>query len=536
MSQNPLNNLNKEFAELLTGMSEETLTDEQFQRLTHIISNDLAAREFYIRYTDVEARLRKHHGTLASDSQAQTAAENILLEVIKIEEESRINLEHEKERQKLLYQTHQISKVSKTESVKNYNQFVIPRAAALLSLAAMIIISCTIAYQFLTINDETANIITSSSSPVDTTSVAILSNTQQLKWDPSSTPILENNLMTKGQYLLNEGIAQIVFNSGVKAIIEAPAAFIITSDNACILNNGKISAHIPKDKPDAIGFKIHSPDVLAVDMGTEFCLLVNNVNTELHVIDGQVDATLISNYTTQNTQSKLSLYENNAKSFDGINGVVRYLKPNPRKFFTRWDDVLASKLEISGQIKYVRNTPTNLAPDKYENDDFIMLINEGAGIILNHDLKVDMDSPSLYPDDFHGKFKQKTLKGIIPKNTRITSYLLQLDPYGNSANEIVKRSGTITFASPVLGIIIRDKNLLATDSYLGAPNTAYPNLAIMTDKEKEQTRGIGELERDMVYLSKDRRTISVNWVAGKGADAIRILIGSESDLQKMNKK
>ena len=52
------------------------------------------------------------------------------------------------------------------------------------------------------------------------------------------------------------------------------------------LVRGKLRAHVP---PPAIGFQIHTPQGTVLDLGTEFALDVSEKNSELHVIDGEVE-------------------------------------------------------------------------------------------------------------------------------------------------------------------------------------------------------------------------------------------------------
>ena len=441
-------------------MSEQTLTQEQLARLTQIISNEPEAMNFYIRYTDVEARLCKHHGSVSNQNAIKTTTEDILLEVIKIEEESRTRLMIEQERQRQLNQEQSRNYSVNKSTIKNYNHFVIPRVAALLSMAAMILVTCTIAYQFMSVSEKTANLINSSPKFIDHTTTATLTNSLETEWSTSSTRIPLNGRLKKGKYTLTSGIAEIVFDSGAKTIIQSPAQFAITGTNKCILNSGTLSAIIPKNKPNAKGFTVNTPDVEAVDIGTEFCLFVNRNNTELHVVDGQVDATLQSHNPDGNLTNTVSILQGLAKGFDRKNNQIIQLKYSEKKFHTRWSDVLSTTHQIKDDIQYVKHAPKDVKESKFENSQFISLILESTGTVLDFDLPVDIDAPCKFPDNFYRKNKIKALGGFVPQGTRITSYLLHLDPNSNNeSSSTVNLNGSITFNAPIVGIILNDQLL-----------------------------------------------------------------------------
>ena len=51
---------------------------------------------------------------------------------------------------------------------------------------------------------------------------------------------------------------------------------------------GKVTANVP---PRAIGFRIDTPDMEVIDLGTEFALRVDPAGeSRLHVLEGEVEA------------------------------------------------------------------------------------------------------------------------------------------------------------------------------------------------------------------------------------------------------
>lgn len=66
---------------------------------------------------------------------------------------------------------------------------------------------------------------------------------------------------------IGAGLIELTFASGTRALIEGPASFQITGDNAIRLAHGKLVADVPKG---AEGFSVTYPDGKIVDLGTEF--------------------------------------------------------------------------------------------------------------------------------------------------------------------------------------------------------------------------------------------------------------------------
>jgi hypothetical protein len=90
-------------------------------------------------------------------------------------------------------------------------------------------------------------------------------------------------------------------------------------------------------------------------------------------------------------------------------------------------------------------------------------------------------------------------------------YYLHFDPVDYTTPH-QSAFGSITFDRDVAGIILGANNLVATDSLLGAPGTAY-----------DLTNGVNLTPQDAVVLMTDRRTVIVDFNAGGGRDPLRII-------------
>lgn len=102
----------------------------------------------------------------------------------------------------------------------------------------------------------------------------------------------DNFTMDNGSRLqLTQGTVKLIFNSGVKSIIMAPADITLNDYNQLQLEEGTAWFQVPKG---AEGFQVTSNDLKVVDLGTEFGVISNpDGNDEVHVFKGEVEVSAI---------------------------------------------------------------------------------------------------------------------------------------------------------------------------------------------------------------------------------------------------
>ncbi|MEY3205857.1 MAG: hypothetical protein RLZZ21_2188 [Planctomycetota bacterium] len=87
-------------------------------------------------------------------------------------------------------------------------------------------------------------------------------------------------------YELAVGTLELVTVTGVRIVIEAPAAFTFESAQRLQLRRGRIAADVP---PAGKGFTVVTPSGKAIDLGTSFGVSVGAAGeTEVHVFQGEV--------------------------------------------------------------------------------------------------------------------------------------------------------------------------------------------------------------------------------------------------------
>ena len=119
--------------------------------------------------------------------------------------------------------------------------------------------------------------------------VATLARSADVQWiEPAQGPTSGTRL-PPGWLKIRRGIVQVDFLSGARVVIEGPAEFQLVGENEGFCRFGKVKAHVPEN---AHGFKVGSPQLALVDLGTEFGMDVPvSGNTEVHVFEGSIALT-----------------------------------------------------------------------------------------------------------------------------------------------------------------------------------------------------------------------------------------------------
>ncbi len=347
--------------------------------------------------------------------------------------------------------------------------------------------------------------------------VARISRASEAHWRKRDIAPVVGTGLTAGRMFLDKGFLEITFRDDARLIVEAPAKIELVDGRRVRLRRGTLTAHVPQE---ARGFEVETPSARVTDLGTEFALVVDNRGAaEVHVLDGWV-ATSFTVTGRDKQQQVKALYQDHAMCFDARAGIMRTIDVDGERFARSWDDVLY-KPSIEGNIQFQRFVPTSLCMDALEHNEFIRLLLERTDVVLKTDTKVSVVEAGIYES-----FGQ--LSGTLPAGTMVDSYLLHWDPV-DTPDSHTMASGRVTFRRPILGVIIRFDDLIATDALLGIPNVNYP------------VKGDGRLESfrqsqtgDKFTLSEDRQTLEVTLQARKtnGLDQIRILVAAPSSEER----
>ena len=100
---------------------------------------------------------------------------------------------------------------------------------------------------------------------------------------------------------------------------------------------------------------------------------------------------------------------------------------------------------------------------------------------------------------------------MIDEGVVVDSHLLHADLPGDAGR--LEFSGTVTFADPIIGMIVTNESLSATDERLGAAGTFYG-----MDPFREPDLGF-----DSARVAADPRVLEVSLAVDTGLDQIRVL-------------
>ena len=114
---------------------------------------------------------------------------------------------------------------------------------------------------------------------------ATLRRTVDVKWSDGATGRREGDILPNGKLKFDDGVAEIDFFCGATLIVEGPASIEIETDWSVRVVRGRLRANVP---PAARGFVVKAAGSEIVDLGTEFALDVGSESARVEVIEGEV--------------------------------------------------------------------------------------------------------------------------------------------------------------------------------------------------------------------------------------------------------
>ncbi|MGA2248077.1 MAG: LamG-like jellyroll fold domain-containing protein [Verrucomicrobiota bacterium] len=116
--------------------------------------------------------------------------------------------------------------------------------------------------------------------------VAMLARTVDARWVKQPSLPRAGVALEPGWLHLEAGLAQIVFYSGARVVIEGPTDLQLISSSEAVCPSGRLLAEVPEP---ARGFRIRTGQLNVVDLGTAFGLDTDRGQTEVDVFKGEVE-------------------------------------------------------------------------------------------------------------------------------------------------------------------------------------------------------------------------------------------------------
>ncbi|MCY2942828.1 MAG: fibronectin type III domain-containing protein [Planctomycetota bacterium] len=164
-------------------------------------------------------------------------------------------------------------------------------------------------------------------------------------------------------------------------------------------------------------------------------------------------------------------------------------------------------ITLKGQALAI-NAPVTVAVNKFEDQSYAKFFAEKVGVTLSSALNVDASIAGTY------SLTPSMTPATILAGTKVNSYYLHADTVGASTN-FNHMKGTITFSTPILGVISTTANLNKSD-YLGANGTFYPNA-------QRKAESPDAAHPDFFWISADRKTLTFDLQTSTASDDLRII-------------
>ena len=116
--------------------------------------------------------------------------------------------------------------------------------------------------------------------------VAMLARSVDARWGGNAAPPRMGSALEPGWFRLEAGLAQVIFYSGARVVIEGPTELQLISPTEAFCPSGRLLAEVPQP---ARGFHVKTAQINVVDQGTAFGIDATRGQTEVHVFKGEVE-------------------------------------------------------------------------------------------------------------------------------------------------------------------------------------------------------------------------------------------------------
>ena len=251
-----------EFDEAVAAVCHGSASDEQLRGLNELLRSDSAARDEYILRLELHSRLASERDLFMSELDSMEGAWA----------SARFN--------------DQQSEVPKNPGALDAGELKRRKrrapargAISILALAACVALLAT-GWWVAQVS------LSSGRKGVTSKAVAMLDRVVDAQWNQGGKSPRLGAPLEPGWLRLESGLAQIVFYSGARVVIEGPAEFQLISPGDASCRGGRLTVEVP---PQAKGFRVGTPQMNVTDLGTSFGLDVKELRTELHVFKGRVE-------------------------------------------------------------------------------------------------------------------------------------------------------------------------------------------------------------------------------------------------------
>lgn len=226
-----------ELGKLISLHLDSRISDEQFAQLQYTLEVDESARDFYIAFIETHARLEQSLKQPEAIRDQSALSDRELLD--------------------------ELCQTFPRRRRRNYLTILGLPLVLLLLIGALLLLREAPRY-------------------------ATVSDARDAETQQSQHLEIGNRLISFLPYTLKSGHIELLFGTGTKVLITAPAEFEITGPNELRFTAGKLVARITT--PDGKGFTVNTPDGALVDLGTLFGVEIDAAqSSSVQVFKGEVE-------------------------------------------------------------------------------------------------------------------------------------------------------------------------------------------------------------------------------------------------------
>lgn len=254
----------RELLELLGALCNETISEDRALRLSQLLERGPEFRQFYFRYLEIDQRLSTWAG---AESHAQPLA----------------GLKRELDR---------IAPDVKSSQIGLWSW--IGRAAAAATIAAVSIglwrswqdDAKPLARHRPVERQEKQPIADEASSESPGVNIRTLLRSADCEWEPGYEPKFNGPRLLSLEFRVKSGIIDVTLETGVRLVVEGPAALSMKSNRRALLAYGRVVLHGDEMADE---FALETPEGTLFDVGTEYGASVNEQGeTMVRVFTGKV--------------------------------------------------------------------------------------------------------------------------------------------------------------------------------------------------------------------------------------------------------
>ena len=318
-------------------------------------------------------------------------------------------------------------------------------------------------------------------------------------WDEGSE-LKIGDLLSAQTIRLRSGFLRLEFDDGVEVTLQGPAEYELLAAGKTRLLSGLLTATVP---PGAEGFTVDTPTAEVVDLGTAFGIDLRDGIFHVSVFEGEVEVSPLDSAETRLLKEGEAVQITNGETIE----LVEF---DPEPFTKIWP--VASGIERSTEV--FRFVPPWPPQQRFvRSDDDIFIVPEGHVVTLSSSLRVNVSNPGLYSNE------DDLTVSELSEGQRIRSFTLFFHPEKSRPRQQVNQvTGSITFDSPVSGMIVLREELQASAR-------RFIRKGPRGIREGQQLELTGDQRSDVITLSEDRRTITLNLsTSGRSSELMRVIV------------